>query len=175
MASRSIFRLIDVPTACNLKTSLYRWLVINNSSSRKHFLIARTLHTLFKTDSIREGCLACQNKNPRNTRWKSSFKGLRANFCKVVSSDLLSSEMASPNCPAEFNNETPLTCSGNTAAATRAVKPPRLRNQHGKDTSISSSTSTKRKFQFSTCRELRYEEILKQVKVRIPGSRNLNS
>ena len=84
--------------------------------------------TLFKTDSMRAGCFACQNKNPRTIRWKISFSGFTIAFCNSVSSDSLDLLFTFPNCPAEFSSATPTTCSGNPAAATKAVKPPRLKN-----------------------------------------------
>lgn len=84
--------------------------------------------TLFKTDSTRAGCFACQNKNPSITRWKISFRGFRMNLCRAVSSsDFSASVFGFPNCPAELRSATPITCSGNPAAATKAVKPPRLK------------------------------------------------
>lgn len=48
----------------------------------------------------------------------------------MVSSDWLVPLVASPNCPAEFRRATPATCSGNPAAATKAVNPPRLKYYH---------------------------------------------
>lgn len=82
--------------------------------------------TLFKTDSIREGCLACQNKNPRTTRWKISFTGLTINFVITVSSASSRFLLSAANCPAEFSSATPVTCSGNPTATVNAVNPPRL-------------------------------------------------
>ena len=101
-----------------------------NGLFRNSLLGVRIQRTLLKTDFIREGCLACQNRNPRTIRWKASFKGLRIYVCIGVSSDSLFTVIESPNCPAEFSNETPLTCCGSAAAATSAVNPPRLKDQH---------------------------------------------
>lgn len=94
---------------------------------------AREQHTLFKTDSIRAGCFACQNKNPRNIRWKISFSGFMTTFCKTLSSEFLTLALGFPNCPAELSSTTPATCSGNPPADTKAVNPPRLyiyKNSH---------------------------------------------
>lgn len=84
-------------------------------------------HTLFRTDSMRAGCLACQNKNPRTIRWKIVFSGFIITLCRTVSSGSVVPVFAFPNCPAEFNNATPTTCSGNPEAVTNAVNPPRLK------------------------------------------------
>lgn len=105
----------------------WTWERLRDKSQIPNFVQVNTELTLFKTDSTRAGCLACQNRNPRTTRWKISFTGFRTVVWKVDSSGSMVSSIGFPNCPAEFSNATPMTCSGNASAVNKAVNPPRLK------------------------------------------------
>lgn len=119
--------ILNLLLLANLTLYFLNFLKIANKEKKAKVQLGKTWLTLFKTDSTRAGCLACQNKNPRTTRWKISFSGFRIKFRPADSSGSMVSSFGFPNCPAELSNATPTTWSGNASAVSKAVNPPRLK------------------------------------------------